>query len=98
FHLESLTEGDWLNLRRSLENFITPPGVSGSSMTTMLGSVLPVREVRELQHWLRANLTSLVVRGVWSVQVRTTYVLRWSPIGLSDWTLPPGTVPTAEAF
>jgi len=95
--LDSLSEGDRLNLLEALKNFITPPGVRGS-MAVVMRSLLPEGKVRELQRWLRLGLAYLATQGGWSMKTRTTRTLVLSPNGLAEWAMPPGTVPSAEAF
>jgi len=94
----SLSEGDRLNLREALENFITPPGVSGTRILAAGVCLLPEEKIHEIQQWLRTGLAGLATQKRWSFKAATSVTLGLSPYGLRDFTSPAGTIPTAEAF
>ena len=97
--LNASSAGDRLNLREALENFITPPGVSGTRILATGASLLSDGEIRTEQGWLRTGFAFLATRGRWSFQAPPTDVtLRLASDGLYDSALPVGTIPTAEAF
>ena len=83
--LDTLSEGDWLNLGEAVKNFITPidfPSIGHPHVP------LPAEHVRDLQRWLMDGLAALVALGSWSIRAKITSVLRFSDRRLSGLTMP----------
>jgi hypothetical protein len=93
--LDSLSEGDWLNLRQSAENFVASPGFTStrkvSARTLKAG-------LRELQKWIVTGLTSLVAKGTWTLTTKAPIVLGVTPLGLTNIVSHGDAISFGEAF
>jgi hypothetical protein len=79
--LDTLSEGDWLNLRQAADNFIAPPSLTSTRRVSP--RTLKV-SLRELQKWISSGLASLVVQGTWTLTTEAPIVLGVTPLGLTD--------------
>ena len=79
--LDSLSEGDWLNLRQAADNFVAPPSLTStrrvSARTLKVG-------LRELQKWIISGLASLVTQGTWALTTQAPFVLGVTRLGLTN--------------
>jgi hypothetical protein len=93
--LDSLSEGDWLNLRQAAENFVEP--LTPRSKRQVSSRALKAG-IRELQQWIVTGLASLVTTGTWTVTTKAPIVLGLTPLGLTNIVSHGDTVSFGEAF
>jgi len=81
--LDSLSEGDWLNLCLAAEYFVAP-GLSSTKKVVPRTPRTLKPGLRELQKWIVTGLSSLVARATWTVTTKAPVVLGLTPLGLTN--------------
>jgi hypothetical protein len=93
--LDSLSEGDWLNLLQATDNFMAPLSLRSTKRVSTRNLKTGIRE---LQQWILTGLATLVATGSWTVTTKAPIVLGLTPLGLTNMVFHGDVVSVGEAF